>query len=276
MRRLGLHTGILASLFLALAICLPVLGAEDGQVFDQAGLLSSGQIQQLESQAENLKETYRMNFVLVTTEDAQGKDSEEYADDFCMDYGFYDNEEKGTVTLLIDMDNRNVWVSTAKDMIYYLTDDRIEGVIDAGYEELRAGDYAACFANMLNQTAAYLEEGIPGDQYIYDTETGKIIRYRSIRPLEAGIAALIALAVAAGICIWVVGSYRMKWGTYQYPFREKGRMKLDAQSDRFMNQVVTTRRIPKNPPPSGGGGGSVSSTHTSRGGGSFGGGGRSF
>lgn len=275
MRKKRLQPYVAFAFLCLTAPCLEALGAGEAQVFDQADLLNEDQEERLESRAEELKDEWEMNFLLVTTEDAQGKESQEYADDFCMDHGFYDNGARGTAALLIDMDNRNVWVSTSGDMIYYLTDARIEDVIDAGYEQLRAGDYEACFANMLDRTGEYLDAGIEDDQYTYDAETGRIVRYRSIEPFEMWLAILIALAAAVGSCVWVIGSYRMKWGAYQYPYREKGRLKLDVERDVFTNQVVTTRRIPKDPPPSDGGG-SVSSTHTSSGGGKFGGGGRSF
>lgn len=276
MKKLNCKMGLL---LLFLCIFLPgILAlAEEEQIFDQAELLDSRQIQQIREQTDLLREKHQMNFVIVTTNDAMGKDTEDYADDFYMDHGFYDNGKAGGLTLLIDMDNRQVWISTAGDMIYYLTDDRIQEVIDRGYEQLKNGEYAACFLNMLEGAADYVEEGIPSDLYIRDTETGKIVKYRSILPWEAALAVAIALAAAAGAAVWVVGSYRMKWGTYKYPYESKSSMKLYVKNDRFVNQVVTTRHIPRNPPPSGGGGGgSVSSTHSSSGGGTFGGGGRGF
>lgn len=267
---------MLLLLLLLAASCLPVFGEEKQQVFDGASLLDADQAQQLESRVQSLRETYRMNFLLVTTQDAGGKDSEAYADDFCMDQGFYEDEQNGTAVFLIDMDNRSVWISTSRDMQYYLTDNRVQQVIDGGFAALKEGRYAECFVGMLDQTVEFLEAGIPDDQYRYDEETGRVVRYRSIRPFEAGIAFLIALAAAGGAAVWVVGRYRMKWGNYEYPFREKGRMKFQVKEDRFVNQIVTTRRIPRNPPPSQGGGGSRTTTHTSSGGGSFGGGGRNF
>lgn len=276
MRKRRGRAGIIAIILLLIGSCLNVFGEGTSQVFDEAGLLDGSEALQLESRVQNLRDTYDMNFLLVTTEDAQGKDSEEYADDFCMDRGFYEDEQKGTALFLIDMDNRSVWISTSQDMQYYLTDDRIEDVIDGGFTALKEGRYGDCFSGMLDQTVEFLEEGIPDGQYRYDEETGRIVRYRSIKPFEAGIAVLIALAAAAGAAVWVIGRYQMKWGNYEYPFREKGEMKLSVKEDRFVNQIVTTRRIPKNPPPSEGDGGARTTTHTSSGGGSFGGGGRDF
>ena len=269
--------GAVLILLLALLCQLSVLAAQ-GQVFDQAGLFESSQNADLRERTDLLREQYNMNMVVVTTDDAQGKDAQDYGDDFYMDNGFYGNEEKGGAQFLIDMDNRKVWISTAGDMQYYLTDARVEDVIDAGYGEIKAGNYYQAVCRMLERTAQWIEEGIPADQYTYNEETGEIVRYRSITPMEAGIAAAIALAAAAAVCFGVAGRYQLKWGTYKYPYQEKCSLKLTRKNDRFTNQIVTTRHIPKSPPPSsgGGGGGGGTTVHTSSGGGSFGGGGRGF
>ena len=91
----------------------------------------------------------------MTTEDAEGKTAEEYADDY-YDYNGY--AEDG-VLYLIDLDNGSVWISTAGKMIRYLTDARIDAVIDAGYDNLKAKNYADGILEMLNETESYLEDG---------------------------------------------------------------------------------------------------------------------
>ena len=83
-------------------------------------------------------------------------------------------------------------------------------MIDAGYDNLKAKNYADGILEMLNETESYLEDGIPSDQYNYDTETGKISRYRSITVYEAIGAAVIALLCGGGFATAVLGSYRLK------------------------------------------------------------------
>ena len=161
-----------------------------------------------------------MDFVVVTTEDAEGKTSEEYADDY-YDYNGY--AEDG-VLYLIDLDNGSVWISTAGKMIRYLTDARIDVVIDAGYDNLKAKNYADGILEMLNETESYLEDGIPSDQYNYDTETGKISRYR------------------------------LKRKTYRYPYESRAKVHFTRRDDQFRHRSITQRRIPREPPSGGGGG----------------------
>lgn len=270
----------LTCLFLVLlSALLPGMGvyAAEAGVFDEAGLFDNEESAGLRRKAEQISEAYDMNILVVTTADAEGKDARDYADDYYMDNGYYDNGAKGGTLYLIDMDNREVYMCNAGDMIYYITDDRREDVLDAGYDQVANGEYSAGIANMMGETVHWLERGIPADQYTYDEETGEIVRYRSIRPFEWVIAVILALA-AGGIAVGsVIGKYRMKWNPYTYPVKEKSRIKLTKKEDRFVNQIVTTRKIPKNPPPSSGdGGGSQTTIHTSSGGGTFSGGGRGF
>lgn len=268
--------GAVLALILVLLPGLGVCAAESG-VFDEAGLFSGAESAELERKAEEISEAYDMNVLVVTTDDAQGKDARDYADDYYMDNGYYDNEAKGGTLYLIDMDNREVYMCNAGDMSYYITDSRREDVLDAGYDQVADGEYYACIANMMGETAHWLERGIPVDQYTYDEETGEIVRYRSIRPMEWVIAIVLALAAGGAAVGAVIGKYRMKWNPYKYPVKEKSSIRITGKEDRFVNQVVTTRVIPKNPPPPpDGGGGSQTTTHTSSGGGTFSGGGRGF
>lgn len=273
-----------AALCLAVLICLLLFfagaaAAANAGVYDDAGLFSAREAAQLEEKAQTLYEAHHMNFVLVTTDDADGRAAREYADDFYMDHGFYENGARGGITLLIDMDNRELYVSTAGDMRYYITDARVEEILDAGYDEVADGEYAQAMENMLKKTDALIRKGIPGGQYLYDEETGRIVRYKSLTAAELCIAVLIPLLLAGGVCLMVVRKYSHV-EKYQYAVGQNADIHFRSRTDRLVNQFVTKRHIPKSPPPGSGGGhggGSGRTTvHTSGGGGSFGGGGRKF
>ena len=126
--RMRKRTGYL--LLMLLLLLVPVSAwADKNTVDDQAGLFSQEEKQELTDRIVKLTTDWNMDFVVVTTEDAEGKTAEEYADDY-YDYNGY--AEDG-VLYLIDLDNGSVWISTAGKMIRYLTDARIDAVIDAGY-----------------------------------------------------------------------------------------------------------------------------------------------
>ena len=265
----------LAGLLAALLLALPLLAAAPlsaraavSQVADLGELLSDEEETALAARMEQLEEEWKQTFVIVTTRDAQGKDAEAYADDYYDTHGYGENG----VLFLIDLDNGQVWISTAGAMIRFLTDARIEEVLDAGYEALQAGQYARGLWQMLDATEAFLGEGIPAGNYRFDPETGNVMRYRSLGTAEILFAAAAGLA-AGGILFFTVRSrYRSKSGSISYPFRSQGNLTLTRQEDHFVNQVITHRKIPKSPPSGGGG----SSVHRSSGGVRHGGGGRSL
>ena len=143
--RMRKKTGYL--LLTLLLLLVPVSAWADGTaVDDQAGLFSQEKEQELTDRIEELTADWNMDFVVVTTEDAEGKTSEEYADDY-YDYNGYADDG---ALYLIDLDNGSVWISTAGKMIRYLTDARIDAVIDAGYDNLKAKNYADGILEMLN------------------------------------------------------------------------------------------------------------------------------
>ena len=163
-------------------------------------------------------------------------------------------------------------------MMLYLTDQRGEQLLDAGYEGASRGDYYTCFRSMLSSVNSYLTSGVPDDQYTYDAETGKLVRQRRITWVEALIA--VAAAVAVGSCSMLVirRQHRLKDNLYQYPFRVLGHVALSRREDQFRNQFVTTRRIPRKrgPGPGGGPGGGRTTVHTSSSGRVHSGGSRKF
>lgn len=76
----------------------------DQRVFDQAGLWNQEEISRLESRIRELRDQMKMDVVLVTTSDAQGKTSRDYADDFYDQGGFGTRKDCSGVLYLIDLD----------------------------------------------------------------------------------------------------------------------------------------------------------------------------
>lgn len=268
MRKKGWITGIL----LGILLLAPMPAKASGKIVaDQADLFTEAEEQTITERAKELSEEWKQDYVVVTTLDAEGKSSEEYADDYYDTNGYGENG----ALFLIDLDNGNVWISTSGTMIRFFTDERIELVIDAGYSSLQGKDYGTGILQMLDQTEVYMKDGIPGNQYNYNVETGEVSRYRSITLVEFLIALGIAAACGIIFAVSVRSSYKMKHSDYSYPFQKNGRLSLSGKEDRFINEVVTRRHIPQDTS-SGSGGGGQSSVHTSSSGSSHGGGGRSL
>lgn len=258
--------------------------AETDYVYDYANLLTTEEEDALQKSAEFCENKWNMNFLVVTTDDAEGKSSREYADDF-YDERFPESSEEDGVLYLIDMENREIYLSTCGEAIRYLTDSRIDSILDEAYEYATAGEYYGTFATFFLRTDEYLAQGIPSDQYHYDIETGETDYYNDsydktaqLTTLEFAIALAVAAVAAVGTCGFIKGKYQLKFEDFHYDAYTDSEIRLYLKEDRLVNSFVTHRRIPRNNTVSrsGGGGGSRSSVHRSSGGRSHGGGGRKF
>lgn len=246
---------------------------EDSKVVDDADLLSYDEEQEIQSMLDEFAEESGWTLFAVTTDDANGMTSEEYADDFVDQNAL---EENG-VCFLIDMDNREIYMSTTGSAIRILTDHRIDSIMDDSYEYAGDGEYAKCFETMIRETEDSFHEGIESGQYNYDRDTGEISKAPNRLTVWDMLISLIAAAAAGGAVIAVIaGKYRLKFGGWQYDFKSNSRLDLTNKTDRLVNTFRTAHHIQRD---SGGGSGSSgphSTTHHSSGGGTHGGGGHKF
>ncbi len=257
------------------------VSAEGNYVYDHADLLTVQEEEYLQEYAENFSDNWNMNFLVVTTDDADGKSAMEYADDF-YDAQFPEESEEDGILYLIDMDNREIYLSTCGIAIRYLTDDRTDRILDAAFGYVADGDYYGTFVAFFDETDYYLNQGIPSDQYNYDVETGEIDYYQEPMRLTFGefLFALAGALIPAGLTIGIIkAKYQLKFEDFHYDAYTDSDVRFSVKSDLLVNKFVTHRRIPRNDGSSGrssGGGGSRSSTHRSSSGRSHGGGGRKF
>lgn len=245
-----------------------------GGVADMAELLTEEEKQEIVTQTAQIEEETGWNIYVVSTEDAQGKTAQEYADDYFDEYA----PGADGVVALIDMDNREIAISTTGDAINYLNDVRIDTILDNAYSDVSDGDYEACYTTMLEGVAWAYQKGIPSDAHTYNEETGEVVYYRSIKVEEIIGAVVIAAIVWFAVYFGIAGKYRFKHSGYTYDFHSFGNVSLTNTEDRYVNQIVTHRRIPK--PQNNGGNGSGSSgrstIHTGSSGTMHGGGSRKF
>ena len=247
--------------------------AEDSKVVDDADLLSYDEEQEIQSMLDEFAEESGWTLFAVTTDDANGMTSEEYADDYVDQNAF---EENG-VCFLIDMDNREIYMSTTGSAIRILTDHRIDSIMDDSYEYAGDGEYAKCFETMIRETEDSFHEGIESGQYNYDRDTGEISKAPNRLTVWDMLISLIAAAVAGGAVIAVIaGKYRLKFGGWQYDFKSNSRLDLTNKTDRLVNTFRTVHHIQRDSGGGSGSSGSCSTTHHSSGGGTHGGGGHKF
>lgn len=268
-------------------------GTADKRVYDMAELLDEETETELESQIAQKRAELGLDIVIVTrgegslSGETEEKTSQEYADDFYDEGGFGSGNDKDGILFLIDMESRELVLSTAGKAIRIFTDQRIETMLDHVYEGASEGDFEDSAAVFLEDVEYYGKKGIPSGQYNYDTETGKVSVHKSIRWYEALLAVGVSAFVAGMACLNVKRRYAMeddpqKLRNLNMAYRADCRFAYDNQNDQLVNKFVTSRVIPRSTGNSGGrssGGrssGGRSSTHRSSSGRSHGGGSRRF
>lgn len=240
--------------FAAILLCVlfsftGVFAAGQNRVYDYAGLFTAEEIKELEESATEYREKTNLDLVIVTIDDAEGKTSREYADDFYDYNGFGVGSDYSGALLLIDMDNRMAYLSTTGKAIGILTDSRIQEITDEVASYVGDGQYAKGAQVFLEKT----------DEFVNPNIAGRLL-----------IALALAVLVGAGSVAGVWYKYTHGHKADQYELDKNSSLALSQREDIFMGRFVTSRKIPRN---TGGGG---SSTHTSSSGRSHGGGGSSF
>lgn len=280
------------TMMLVLLSCVTAFAAksasEEPRVYDQADLFDENEEMELAAQISELQERMDMGLAIVTAEDNSGS-ARDYADSFYEIYEIGLGDDHDGALFLIDMENGELWISAEGTMIRYLTDDRIDEILDSSIEYAYDGDFYNSALVFLDGVEQFYDAGIRSDQYNYDTETGKIDDYKSIQWHEFLIAFAVAGA-AGGIAVFaVVREYGMKddgsrmSANFRLSYRKDSAFTLgNILADVLLNSYVTRTviRTQSNHRPSGGGGGRTgggrSSTHRSGSGRVHGGGGRKF
>jgi uncharacterized protein len=260
-------------------------GASSQRVYDMAELLSKEEEEEFETAIENARKSLGFDIVVVTIEDAGGRNAQDYADYNYEAAGFGHGDSHDGILFLVDMDNRELVLSTEGKAIRIFTDERIERMLDDVYERASEDEFADSVRAFLRDVEYYGEKGISSGQYNYDTETHQISTYKSIRWYEALLALGVSGFVAVAACLTVKRQYAMEEDpkhlkNLNMAYRGDCNFAFRNQQDVFVNKFVTTQVIPRNTSGSGGLGGSSSagrsSTHHSSSGRTHGGGSRKF
>lgn len=245
---------------LLLCLCLVGCGSKEDNygyknyVADDANLLSDEEEDELQGQCEAFAKSQKAEIVLVTTSDTQGKTSEEYADDYFDYNGYgYDKEMGDGLLLLIDMDNRQIWLSSSGSMLEYFNSyESCQEITDKMVKSVQNEAYAEAFSTGIKEvkSAVWME--------------GTFV------PL---LCMVVFSLVMATFLTWIL--YRSFKGTDQgvmsAEYYKANETRMVGHYDHFTHHTVTHHRVERNN--SGGGGGGV---HTSSSGNTHGGGGSHF
>ena len=223
-------------------------------MYDIADLLTTEEELELQHMAEEFEKRWNMNFVAVTIDDALGMSSKEFADGY-YDACYPESSDDDGCLYLIDMDNQEIYISTSGKAMQYLTEDRIEAVLDEAYNYVTEGDYFGTFTAFFEKTQYFLQQGIlQNEQDNVIKETAQPEQDNVLQPLqpqkgltegEAIIALLIAGIAAILMRRKIVGDYQLKYVDRDYENEAYGNARLTVydKEDKLVNSFVTSRRI---------------------------------
>lgn len=283
----------LSALLLSVTV-LPVQAANNTYVYDEASVLSSTELSDLNSVAREISETYECGIYVVYTTDLHGYSEDDYARNIYVEYDlgygeaaegvllaiavddrYYDTESYGNAGLVFDYDTLEEFSNNG--ITPYLSED---AWADAGYSFIYD-----CETALSDSDYSYPERNADGtyNQPVYNDSTleytGGVgvtgaksftdkLRYfwSDVLPYAAIIGFLVALIYA------LINAKKLKNTGVAYSANEyipKGGMKITGSRDRYLRTEHHRIRIHHDDDRGGGGGGG----HSYSGGGFSGGGG---
>jgi len=242
---------------------------------DEAKLLGGAEAAALEAKLQELSDKWDNDIVILTVNSIGSKTPMEYADDY-FDYNGYGRATTGDIRdgdgllLLINMEERDWWVSTKGHAIFAFTDAGIEFLGKRLVADgLSDGDYAVAFDGFADWC----------DKFFARAETGKPYDKGRLPKTSADVGVLMFFAFVGGLIVaWIVTKgMKGKLKTVQKKqlaadYVRPGSLQVAYANEQFLYKNVT--RVKQETSSSSGGGGS--STHSSSSGSSHGGGGGKF
>lgn len=228
-----------------------IVHAANVYLVDDANLLTTTEAASLEKELEEISNRQGVDVVVVTMNSTNGQDVMDVADDY-YDYGGYRDDG---ILLLISMEERDWWISTAGYGITAVTDARLEYMADSFLPYLSDGEYAQAFREYARLC----------DEFITTAKNGE--------PFAFGRNLIIALVIGLIVALIATGVMKAKLKSVHQQakaddYMVSGSFKLTHSRDLFLYTHLERRERPKSS--------SGSSTHTSSSGRTHGGGGGKF
>ena len=235
----------------------PVVDATK-KIYDYANLITKDEEEVLYNKVQEFINKYDMDMAIVTINSNPKSSSMAYADDFYDYNNFGKGTNKTGLLFLIDMQNRNMWISTTGGAINIYTDSRINTILDYTYDKISNEDYNGCAEQFIEKASYFANKGLTGGS--------KVVTVPKMICNSLIFAGLVTIVF---ICIGLA--------THRKPKKKKEAsnyitqpLKLSNKLDTFLDKHVSKVKI-ETSSSSGG-----SSTHSGSSGTSHGGGGRSF
>jgi uncharacterized protein len=237
-------------------------------VYDKANLLSTSELNDLEEMCTDYGDEAGIEIMILTHDDPDAVYAEDYIEEFEDALPVGDR-----VYILLDMQNRDVFMEGYGLAQTYIHSKRIAVIIDEITPSLSNGDYYDAFATYIERSAAYMSDDTELN-YDYDYSAGtpqssnpNAPNYDETWPADynsvdntvenvlTNVWFQLFAAIAIGIIAVVIMAYNSggKMTTGGNTYMESGNSGLIGRRDDYIRTQVTRVRKPQNNNTRGGG-----------------------
>ena len=218
------------------------------RLVDEADILTASEEKEIAAKLDEISEKHKVDVVIVTVDSVGYKTPQSFADDY-YDYNGYQNDG---VLLLISMEERDWYISTAGLVIDAVTSSNVDYIGDVMTPYLSDGNYAEAFRAYANECEYYINGYING--FPFDVGMSLVI------------SLVIGLVVAFIVTMIMKGQLKsVRANDVADEYVKKGSMNVTLSRDLFLYRHITRREKPKD-----------NDSHRSSSGRSHGGGGGKF
>ena len=244
-----LFTALLLTLTMAFAVF-----AGTGHVFDKAGLFTADEAADLERQIEQLKASTGFDAISTTADSLEGESTRDYSD-IAYEQAYVDKLVGADgIGFLIDMENGEFYISTQGEAQRYLTDQRVDSLLDSAFNAYdRNGEsFYSAAAAVITGTAQYHAAGIEEGQFTVEEEQPQP-KTLADRIKSLIIALIPSLGVSAATAKIYTGNIKRQYkmqnineaaNTIASLGMAAGAYKFAASTDDLINKTVSQRIIP--------------------------------
>lgn len=239
----------------------PAVDASE-KIYDFADLFTDEEEVLLYNKVIQYINSYQMDLAIVTIDTNNKANARSYADDFYDYNDFGNNDSRDGLLFLIDMQNREIYMTTTGSAINMYNDYRIEQALDAVYSYMSDEEYYSGVVDYIDIISNYADDGLPTSNSDDDGNSmlGKLF-----------FSFVISAIVTAIVMSILIGKNKLaRKATTAREYLKKD--SIDIHRDEiFIGTNTVKHKIETSSGSSGG-----SSTHISSSGSSHGGGGHGF
>lgn len=243
------------------------------KIYDFADLLTNEEEENLFNLVNNYITNTSYDLAIVLINENPKADEVSYADDF-YDYNLFGkNETRDGSLILIDMDNRRIYISTTGYAIKMYDDKRIDYILDSGFDNLKNEEYYECLSKMVQEMQDEFDLGYPDSNKNMEIDSNGDPIYIKYVPYKVIVLISSIITLIVSLILYFKTRLKIKVGSTVSYLKNAN---ITLKEDKFITASTTRTRIVSDISSSGSSHGGGSSFHSSSSGSSHGGGGRSF